>query len=428
METSETLIRIVGAVTVATALVALSAVRRGRLVRLLTLLITGALLVATADFGLAWARQLNEGRTNTDGMGYPVMAMLTPLVALAVVLALALVVTHLVLWRAFPTATLLRSQSSKVATWVLTALAALGALAVGFPGAAAPRPTSPVVALGFTQQGKTLLACLADGSVVSWDAEARRSASRWALGAPLALGEARVSAFDPWVAVTRLAGVHLLALPEGGGAARELAVVHADAFAFVGPGEVALAVQREVTLLRPADNTTTPGPRWRSAVTALAPGEEGVLVVADAEGTVSWVELRTGEPVRSVLLPEPAVSLVTFDHGRRAVARAASGSAWVVGGTPAAAVLAPRHRREDAIAPYSGASVLIAEGPSVFRYEAAIGRSRPFFGHGMSPFLMAGHPSGEVAVIAMEGSLWAVLPPPHRQGVPRDVLLLEWPR
>ncbi|MDP2274736.1 MAG: hypothetical protein Q8K32_28600 [Archangium sp.] len=42
---------------------------------------------------------------------------------------------HLVLWRAFPTATLLRSQSSKVAAWVLTALTALAALG---PGAAPP--------------------------------------------------------------------------------------------------------------------------------------------------------------------------------------------------------------------------------------------------------------------------------------------------
>lgn len=421
------LVQILGGLAAVLALVGLAALLRSRPLRWLALFSTLGLGGVAVRFGLAWAAQLAQGRTNTAGPGYGVMVLLTPIVLAGVLFGVAPLVLHLSLWRS------LRPPAPALTPIRRFGVGLLGTVfVVGLVGALAPEvvqraPARPLAGVAFTRGGAELLAWDQLGLVRSWKTGETRVDSTWELSGGGVTTPIAVSPHDRWVVIPSRGTARLLSLPDGGGAPTELAEHDGDTWGFPAPGRVAVALGGRVTLLEPGKTGTPSTLQWRVKVTALAGGNDGSLLLADLEGVVSWVDLRTGEPLRSVRLPAVISRLEALDGGRRALAMTPEGTAWVVGGDPPAMRPLERRRSSDPVSPFANRGLLVAFGPEVHRLDALTGEDRPFFNHGQAPEALAGHPGEARAAVILPGALWLVAPGATPNSPLVEKLLVAWP-
>ncbi|MEW5742865.1 MAG: hypothetical protein AB1938_28375, partial [Myxococcota bacterium] len=382
-----------------------------------------ALGAVALRFAWAWASQLAEGRAHTEGPGYGVMVLLTPIVLVGVLLFVAPLGLHLVLWRVQRQSASPLSTAGRVGAWTLGLVALSGvALAAAYPVAQA-QPPRPLLGVAFTRGGDEVLAWDERALVRGWDSRSGKGVGTWTAGSGGHTTLLAVSPFDRWAVVRHQGKTRLLALADGGGATQVLFEHDGDVWGFLGPGRAAVARGPTVTLLS-SSGTAPPPVRWRARVTGLSAGEGGGLVLADEEGAVVWLDPRTGEPQRTVRLDEAVVRLQTFDDGRQAVAVTKSGAAHLLGGQASTALT--RRRKEDPLAPFAQRDVLVAYGPEVHRFAAPSLTHRPHFNHGQAPLALAGHPLEPRAAIVLPTALWLVGPGESAGAPLSERLLHEW--
>jgi hypothetical protein len=421
------LVQILGGLAAVLALVGLAALLRSRPLRWLALLSTLGLGGVAVRFGLAWAAQLAQGRTNTAGPGYGVMVLLTPIVVAGVLFGVAPLVLHLSLWRSLRAPAPPLTPVRRGATGLLGAVFVAGLVSAVAPGVVQRAPARPLAGVAFTRGGDELLAWDQLGLVRSWKSGETRVDATWELSGGGVTTPIAVSPHDRWVVIPSRGKARLLSLPDGGGAPTVLAEHDGDTWGFPAPGRAAVALGGRVTLLEPGKTGTPSSLQWRVPVTALAGGDAGSLLLADQDGVVSWVDLGTGEPRRSVQLPAEVVRLAPLDGGRRALAVTKDGAAWVVGADPPVMRRLERRRAEDPVAPFTDRGLLVAFGPEVHRVDAITGEERPFVNHGQGPASIAGHPREARAAVVLPGALWVIAPGATPNSPLVEQLVLAWP-